>query len=172
MRIRNKVSVKLHTEVKPSNNYTIFYIENARCLKLSLLSNLTIFLIYIDQLYYFISWKSSICPGLESPKKRFLNKIFSVQSLYPRLPPSFPPRFPPRFTQRLTPRFPPRLPTMLPPSLPQKLPPRFPPNLPTRMYLWLPKAVSSKFLTKQPRTVPTSHLVVSLWLYIFGIVCS
>ena len=34
------------------------------------------------------------------------------------------------------------------------------------------KAVSSKFLTKQPSSVPTSHLVVSLSRYIFGIVCS
>ena len=34
------------------------------------------------------------------------------------------------------------------------------------------KAVSSKFLTKQPISVPTSHLVVTLSLYIFGIVCS
>ena len=31
----------------------------------------------------------------------------------------------------------------------------------------LPKAVSSKFLTKQPISVPTSHLVVSFSLYIF-----
>ena len=33
------------------------------------------------------------------------------------------------------------------------------------------KVVSSKFLTKQPISVPTSHLVVTLSLYIFGIVC-
>ena len=34
------------------------------------------------------------------------------------------------------------------------------------------KEVSSKLLTKQPNSVPTSHLVLSLSLYIFGIVCS
>ena len=34
------------------------------------------------------------------------------------------------------------------------------------------KAVSSKILTKQPSLVPTSHVVVTLSLYIFGIVCS
>ena len=34
------------------------------------------------------------------------------------------------------------------------------------------KAVSSKFLIKQPISAPTSHLVVTLSLYIFGIVCS
>ena len=55
--------------------------------------------------------------------------------------------------------------------------PRFPPNLPTRMYLGfppkaVPKAASSKFLTKQPISVPTSHLVFSFSFYIFGIVCS
>ena len=34
------------------------------------------------------------------------------------------------------------------------------------------KAVSSKILTKKPTSVPTSHRVVTLSLYIFGIVCS
>ena len=34
------------------------------------------------------------------------------------------------------------------------------------------KAVSSKFLTKQPSSVPTSRLAVSFLLYIFGIFCS
>ena len=34
------------------------------------------------------------------------------------------------------------------------------------------KAVSSKFLTKEPIAVPNSHLVVTLSLYIFGIICS
>ena len=34
------------------------------------------------------------------------------------------------------------------------------------------KAVSSKFLTKKPISVPTYHLVVTLSLYIFGIVFS
>ena len=36
----------------------------------------------------------------------------------------------------------------------------------------LPKAVSYKFLTKQPSSVPTSHLVVTLSLYILVVVCS
>ena len=34
------------------------------------------------------------------------------------------------------------------------------------------KAISSKILTKQPISVPTSHLVVTLSLYIFVIFCS
>ena len=36
----------------------------------------------------------------------------------------------------------------------------------------VPKAVSSKFLTKQPRSVPTYNIFVSFSLYIFVIVCS
>ena len=36
----------------------------------------------------------------------------------------------------------------------------------------LHKALSSKFITKQPISLPTSHLVFSFSLYIFGIVCS
>ena len=60
-----------------------------------------------------------------------------------------------------------------PPLVASKVPPkssnkdvsRIPPKA-------VPKAVSSKFLTKQPISVPTSHLVVTLSLYIFVIVCS
>ena len=38
--------------------------------------------------------------------------------------------------------------------------------------LLLYKTIHSKFLTKQPSSVPTSDFVVSLCLDIFGIVCS
>ena len=36
----------------------------------------------------------------------------------------------------------------------------------------IPKAVLSNFPTKNPSSVPTSHIFVSLQLYIFGIYCS
>ena len=36
----------------------------------------------------------------------------------------------------------------------------------------IPKAFPFNFPIKHPISVPNSHLVVSLWLYIFGIYCS
>ena len=52
----------------------------------------TIFLIYIDQLYHLISWKSSICPGLESQKQ--FNKIFFCPKFASKVAPKVSPKPP------------------------------------------------------------------------------
>ena len=82
------------------------------------------------------------------PKKTFLKIFFSVQSLHPRLPldcsKGCPQGFPQIFKKAVS-------------TIPPKV---------------VHKAISSKFLTEQPISVPTSHVVVTLSLYIFGIVCS
>ena len=125
---------RIYTKVKPSNNYPL------PLSKLEVSKTISVFLICIDKLNHLISWKSSICPGLES-KKTFLNRIF----------------FWPKFASKVAPKVSPK-----PPAKDVSL---FPQNK-------IHKAVRSNFPTKHPSSVPTSHLVVSLWLYIFGICCS
>ena len=99
------------------------------------------------------------------PKKTFLENIFFC--------PKFASKVSPKVSHKVAPKVDPKVSSKVAPKVASKVAPKssnkavsmIPPKA-------VPKAVSSKFLTKQPSSVPTSHLVVSLSLYIFGIVCS
>ena len=77
-------------------------IENARCPKLSMLSNSRFSNIYRPTISSHFLKIINLSRVQISKKTFFFNKIFSVQSFHPRLPP----RFPQNLLPRLSPWFP------------------------------------------------------------------
>ena len=81
------------------------------------------------------------------PKKSFLKDFFC-----------------PKFASKVTPKIAPKVAPNVSLKSPNKAVSMIPPKA-------VHKSISSKFLTKLPISVTSSHLVVTLSLYIFGIVC-
>ena len=73
--------------------------------------------------------------------------------------------FCPKFASKVVPKITPKVAPNVSPKSSNKAASMIPPKA-------VHKEISSKFLTKQISSVTTSHVVVTLSLYIFGIVCS